>query len=354
MIVYHDETYGFFEIFNEKNGTLIRGDDTSGKDPDMRAYPELLDVGIMGHCDNKDWCLNAGVDCYQKADDNSLSHMTVSDFEIIARQSSGKTFQIALGGAGDPNKHPDFEEILRICRFYNIVPNITTSGKDITAREINAIKKYCGAVAVSWYSRLIGNSRQESNPETIKTVSTLVDAGCITNIHYVVSKDTIDEAIERLREDIFPAGVHAVVFILYKPVGYGERAKMIDRRQEPLDQFLDLAVAHHPYRIGFDTCFTSALVDRLDGISKHSIDACEAATFSMYIDSRMNCYPCSFGIWQSGCGIPCKDRRIRDVWFSDEFIRVRNMRDKCMMNCDKGSICRGGCVLGLNIELCNR
>lgn len=53
----------------------------------------------------------------------------------------------------------------------------------------------------------------------------------------------------------------------------------------------------HPYQIGFDTCFTSALLKYTDTISPTNIDTCEAATFSMYIDSQMNCFPCSFGRW---------------------------------------------------------
>ena len=49
MIIYKDEVFGFFEIFNEENGTLFRSD-INGVDPVMRSFPELLDVGIMGHC----------------------------------------------------------------------------------------------------------------------------------------------------------------------------------------------------------------------------------------------------------------------------------------------------------------
>lgn len=65
MIIYKDENFNFFEIFNEKNGTLFRSD-INGIDPVMRSFPELLDVGIMGHCYNGQYCRKAGVDCYQR------------------------------------------------------------------------------------------------------------------------------------------------------------------------------------------------------------------------------------------------------------------------------------------------
>lgn len=145
-------------------------------------------VGIMGHCDNGSYCKSAGIDCYQKGYSIDTPHMTVFDFDLIARQAAGKTFQIALGGAGDPNKHPEFQEILKICKHYRIVPNLTTSGWRLTDNEIHNIKDYCGAVAVSWYSRLINGV--ESNIATIEAVERLVE-DCTTNIHYVISNQTI-------------------------------------------------------------------------------------------------------------------------------------------------------------------
>lgn len=218
MIIYKDENFNFFEIFNEKNGTLFRSD-INGIDPVMRSFPELLDVGIMGHCYNGQYCRKAGVDCYQKGNTINFPHMSYKSFLEIVKQATGKTFQIALGGAGDPNKHPRFGEILEACRAYRIVPNITTSGFMMMDDEIALIRKYCGAVAVSWYSRLMNG--KESNEETIKAVKRLVKKGCITNIHYVVSEETIDEAIIRLENNLFPKGINAVVFILYKPIGNG-------------------------------------------------------------------------------------------------------------------------------------
>lgn len=107
----------------------------------------------------------------------------------------------------------------------------------------------------------------------------------------------------------------------------------------------------HTYRIGFDTCFTSALVKYVDVIPKESIDACEAATFSMYIDSELNCYPCSFGIWEDVEVESCRDKRIKDVWNGTLFSAFRNKRKLCV-ECDAHELCRGGCGLDLGIELC--
>ena len=115
--------------------------------------------------------------------------MPFENFCNIVNESSGKVFQIALGGAGDPNKHEDFERILDYSLSHHIVPNYTTSGYNLTEKEVLATKKYCGAVAVSFYSRYIGG--KESNEATIREINQFVDRGCKTNIHYVVSTQSI-------------------------------------------------------------------------------------------------------------------------------------------------------------------
>lgn len=350
MIIYKDENFNFFEIFNEKNGTLFRSD-INGIDPVMRSFPELLDVGIMGHCYNGQYCRKAGVDCYQKGNTINFPHMSYKSFLEIVKQATGKTFQIALGGAGDPNKHPRFGEILEACRAYRIVPNITTSGFMMMDDEIALIRKYCGAVAVYWYSRLMNG--KESNEETIKAVKRLVKKGCITNIHYVVSEETIDEAIIRLENNLFPKGINAVVFILYKPIGNGVMEKVLTRTDSRIKRFLSLATERkHPYRVGFDTCFTPALLRWSNTVPTVSIDACEAATFSMYIDSRMNCYPCSFGIWNKEISESMKDKTLREIWRGKTFSAFREKSKEKCFNCKQKSLCQNGCRLGMNIELC--
>lgn len=350
MIIYRDEIFGFFEIFNEENGTLFRSD-INGIDPVMRSYPELLDVGIMGHCVSSEYCTHAGIDCYQRGYTVQAPHMSYQNFLEIVEQSAGKTFQIALGGAGDPNKHPQLEDILKACRAYRIVPNMTTSGFAMTDNEVDLMKRYCGAVAISWYSRLIDG--RESNQETIKATERLVKSGCITNIHYVMSKETIDEAIIRLENDLFPKGINAVVFILYKPVGNGVIEKTLESTDGRIEKFFSLATKKkHSYKVGFDTCFTPAILRWADTVSEASIDACEAATFSMYIDSQMNCYPCSFDIWNDNTFESMMNKTLREIWLGKKFAEFRNRKKEKCINCDKWVLCQGGCKIMLDIDLC--
>ena len=110
------------------------------------------------------------------------------NFRKIAEQSKGKCNQFALGGRGDPDQHEHFEEILKLSNEYGIVPNFTTSGIMMTEWKAKLCKKYCGAVAVS----------EHFADYTQKAIDMLLSAGVKTNIHFVLSKNSIDYAIDKL------------------------------------------------------------------------------------------------------------------------------------------------------------
>lgn len=156
---YIDTKNKFIELFNNETGFYLRtgvldneGND-NGIDPFMRNFPQLLDIGIMGSCPNGKLgiCAKSGVQCYQNGLTTSLPDMSLIDYESIMKQCKGRTFQIALGGRGDPNLHNDFEGILKCTRKYGLVPNYTTSGINLTDKQIELTKSFCGAVAVSAY-----------------------------------------------------------------------------------------------------------------------------------------------------------------------------------------------------------
>ena len=72
-MIKYDKKYNYISIFNEKTGAGLRtgildssGRDT-GVDPFMSSFPELIDIGIMGHCihGSSGLCIKSGVQCYQ-------------------------------------------------------------------------------------------------------------------------------------------------------------------------------------------------------------------------------------------------------------------------------------------------
>lgn len=340
MQVYKDRYYNFIELFNEKNGFLIRtnildenGNETNIK-PLCRSYPELIDIGIVGSCQNGRTCHMFGIKCYQK--DSIKPDMKLSDYKRIIDESANKTFQVALGGRGDPNKHKDFIEILKYTREKGIVPNLTSSGYNMTDEEAEAIIEYCGSVAISMYSKVVGG--KESNPDTIKAINRFADR-IHTNVHYVISNNTIDDAIYRLENDCFPSNIHGVIFLLYKPVGLAadDRDNLIRFNNPKIEKFLDLVfLKKHQYKIGFDTCFSYLLFQYNPSLKDNpSVQSCESGTFSCYIDSDLTLYPCSF----------TKEKEYEDklgkegieyIWNRSKKIALFRNNKKCGMQC---SVC---------------
>ena len=343
-----DKKNRFIEIFNPNTGLYIRSGiiDENGKDtnidPFMRCFPSLIDIGIMERCVCAKEC---NVDCYQKAISRTGRNMSIEDYEFILKQCKGKVLQVALGGAGDVDTHEDFEEILRLTKEYGIVPNFTTSGIAMTPEKAIICKKYCGAVAVS-----------EHNADyTDAALEMLLNAGVKTNIHYVLSAKTIDDAIYKLKTNTFKNGINAVIFLLYKPIGLGKKENILTPGNPKVNEFFDLINKnqfHH--KVGFDSCSCPGIVNYTDNIDYRSLDFCEGARHSMYIDARLNAMPCSFANQNPLCFVDLHKYSIQEAWKSDIFEKFRHSLKCSCPSCEKRELCAGGCPLCRDIVLCNR
>ena len=374
--LYEDPEYHFREFFDKETGLWITGDCEDGTTPFRRSFPSLLDIGIMGHCPNgkAGICAKAGIQCYQNAPNSTRDNMKLEDFKTIIDQCKGKTFQVALGGAGDPNLHENFKEIVEYCRNNGIIPNYTTSGFNLTDKQVE-ISKQCGAVAVSQYSRLeIGQmpsyqiledgSRiptemmqvfSETNPQTNIAIQKFLDAGITTNIHYVLGKNTIKEAIIRLKNNLFPEGINAIVFLLHKPVGLGQESNMLHYDDPEVKEFFELIDNEKfPFKIGFDACSVPGIINFTKNIDSRSTETCEGSRTSAYIDAQMNMMPCSFGNQDKSYYVSLYEHTIKEAWESEVFNNFRNHLFKACPNCENRINCYGGCPIISNIVLCNR
>ena len=344
-----DNKYSFASIFDSDTGTYIRtgvlddsGKDT-GVDPFMASFPHLIDVGVMGHCihGKTGLCVKAGIGCYQSGLLVEQPNMSIEDFTCIAKQCKGRCNQLALGGRGDPDQHEHFEELLKISRENNLVPNFTTSGYGMTPEIAALCKKYCGAVAVSWY-------RSEY---TINAINMLLDAGVKTNIHYVLGKNSIDEAIAHLSYNDFPKGINAVIFLLHKPAGQGTSANVLTTDDERVQVFFELVDKKHPFKVGMDSCNVPGAINYCKKIVPQSLDTCEGGRFSCYIGADMIMVPCSFD-QKRKYQVSLENKTIEEAWNSEPFEEFRNhMRNACP-GCDKRELCLGGCPLMPEIVFC--
>ena len=336
----------------------------------------MLDIGIMGHCPNgkAGICAKAGIQCYQNAPNSTRENMKLEDFKIIIDQCKGKTFQVALGGAGDPNLHENFKEIVEYCRKNGIIPNYTTSGFNLTDEQVE-ISKQCGAVAVSQYSRLkigsipeygttengehiclsLNKTHTETNPQTNNAIQKFLDAGITTNIHYVLGKNTIKEAIIRLKESLFPKGINAIIFLLHKPVGLGQESNMLHYDDPEVKEFFDLIDNNDfPFKIGFDACSVPGIINFTSNIDSRSTETCEGSRTSAYIDAQMNMMPCSFGNQNKSYYVSLYNHTIKEAWESEVFEKFRRRLSTSCMQCKDRVNCYGGCPIIPEVVLCDR
>ncbi|WP_207654463.1 SPASM domain-containing protein [Lacrimispora amygdalina] len=373
MIKKYDMKNKFISMFNPKTGAYLRtgvldltkikkdsinadpsklplrelGKIDTGEDPFMVSYPELIDIGVMGHCvhGTSGLCLKSGVQCYQDGLHTKFPNMTLENFKRIVNECKGKTYQFALGGRGDVDQHENFEEILKYCRENGIVPNFTSSGLGFNNEIISLCKKYCGAVAISWYRQY----------HTLKAIQLLLDARIKTNIHYVLGKNSIDEAIERLQTNSFPKGINAIIFLLHKPVGLGQQNNVLDMADPRLAQFFELIDCRKfSFKIGFDSCTVPGILNFTKNIDPASIDTCEGGRWSCYITSDMKMLPCSFDNQDLKWAYDVSNDTIQNAWNSPQFDDFRShFRNSCS-GCKNKAECRGGCPIRREIVLCNR
>ena len=347
-----DKKNRFVSIFDDDTGHYVRSgvftnDVETDVEPFMSSFPELLDVGIMGHCvhGKTGLCEKAGIQCYQSGSIVQQPNMSIEDFEEILRQCHHFTFQIALGGRGDPDMHESFEDILKLCRQYHVVPNFTTSGYGMTPEKAAICKEYCGAVAVSWYR----------SSYTLAAIQMLLDAGVKTNIHYVLGNNSIDEAIERLEFKSFPAGINAAVFLLHKPIGLGTEANMLTVDDPRVRKFFSLVDSgQFPFKIGFDSCTIPGILNFTCNIDRDALDTCEGARWSAYISPDMKMLPCSFDNEAMRWAVDLRTHTIQEAWDSEQFEDFRQHFHNACPNCPDRHACMGGCLIVPQIVLCGR
>ena len=349
--VIRDKKYRFASAFDTETGAYVRtgildenGKDT-GVDPFMASFPHLIDVGVMGHCihGKTGLCAKAGIGCYQSGMLVEQPNMTVENFRWISEQCKRRCNQLALGGRGDPDQHESFEELLMISRENNLVPNFTTSGYGMTHELAGICKKYCGAVAVSWYR----------NDYTINAINMLLDAGVKTNIHFVLGNNSIDEAIEKLCKNDFPKGINAVIFLLHKPAGQGTNDNVLSFDDTRVKSFFAQVDQQHPFKVVMDSCNVPGAINYCKNVLPESLDTCEGGRFSCYIGPDMIMVPCSFD-QDRRYEVSLKDMTIEEAWNSKPFDMFRNHMKQSCPDCSMRELCMGGCPLMPEIVFCNK
>jgi radical SAM protein with 4Fe4S-binding SPASM domain len=343
----------FIRTYNESNyliafdrdcGTFIR----YGKNDINPFYnlsgPELLDISITNYCQREcDFCYR-----------NSNKHghfISLEDYELVMVQAEkAGVLQAALGG-GNPNQHPHFIQILQLTKDHHIIPSYTTNGQGLTPEIYQATKKLCGALAVSWYEPYI---------EAKEVIKQAIDYGIKLNIHFLLSKNTLPQAIELLehQHDLL-SKINAIIFLNYKPVHTPESLCLSER--DEIKHFLNLIKQVKKCKIGFDSCMISYLPLMGEDLAQQTVDFCEAARFSAFVSEDLFFYPCSFMKDSSEYPVNLRTQTLEDGWRNgEEFVQMRHKLNtpaeqkyaiQACRTCHVYEMCHGGCQV-FNINRC--
>lgn len=294
MLKIREDPQGFRSTFDTVTGFAVRGELADGTDPIYASTPELVDCKITEVCDNG--CSY----CYM---DSSLDghHCYLADYGMLLSQwAKMGVQQVALGG-GEPTMHPLFESIVKLTRAAGIVPNYSTNGRHLPDSILDVSRDFCGAVAVSWH-----------DPPNALAVTRLIDHGVKTNIHFILSGQTVDDALILMRRlaDGFLGGLNALIFLRLKPVGRAS-GQDVNFTSPGLEVFFRDTECSHPYKIGFDACLIPLVMEHTS-FDPMYFDYCDGGRFSCYIDAvRMEMKKCSFDLQP---GYPLATMSVQDAW----------------------------------------
>lgn len=323
---------------DQETGMTFRWGKTFDDDPTFAPVPELADISISNHC------TKGCTFCYRDSRRNNI-FMSLEDYDFVLSQLNhpeyGNTFQVALGG-GEPLEHPQFLEMIDITRKHNVVPNFTTNGRYLTNEVAQQIKGKVGGVAVS----IVNFDFFE-----VANTDILVSNGVKTNIHFVMNKNNLKQAIQIL-EGKYNAkldGINAIIFLTFKPCGRG-KSDLVMYYNKEMQHFLKLIDDNKcAANIGFDACFVPPLMF-YTMTRQRFIDTCEVGFFSVYIDENLRVMPCSFSDGRDAYSL--RDYTFYDIWLN-KFAKFRNgIKNECQQTCSSKSVCRGTCHYYPEITMC--
>lgn len=270
--------------------------------------------------------------CYKgnkKGDASKSNHMSLATFKQLFSTFPKSLTQIAFG-ITSVGAHPEIFDIFQHCRDNKIAPNVTINGADpLTDEQINKLRSLCGAMAIS-----INKTNKEVG---FNLIQRLIGGGCKQiNIHYVISKQTIDfayEVCEAIKSDKRLIGLNAIVFLGLKPKERGQNLSIL-----PTKNYITLIqyCLDNKIPFGFDSCsapkFDHAVnhTNLSDEMKKQLLmrsERCESGLFSAYIDSSGRYWHCSFGEGREdsyGIDVTKVKSFTDEVWLSPPMVEWRN------------------------------
>jgi hypothetical protein len=324
--------------FDYTTGRLERWGKTPQDDPEWSPFgPEIMDIEVS----DGESCPMTCPFCYKgnkKGDASKSHHMSLETFKKIFVTFPKTVTQIAFG-ITSVSAHPELFDIFQFCRDNQVIPNVTINGMDaLTDEQVTKLKNLCGAMAVS-----VNRMNKEQG---LNLINRLTSAGCKQiNIHYVISKQTIDFAYEvcgNIKNDDRLSKLNAIVFLGLKPKERGQSLAVL-----PTVDYIKLVnyCLENEIPFGFDSCsaprFEKAVkISNLEEARKQQLmtcsERCESGLFSAYIDCRGRYWHCSFGEdREDAFGIDVTQVKdfVKEVWHAPKMVEWRtklfNLNREC-------------------------
>ena len=237
------------------------------------------------------------------------------NIERIDIYNEGLLQQVAFGIC-NIGTNKDFFNMMEYAREFDVIPNYTCHGLDMSEEYAQKTAKLCGAVAVSVYNK----------DKSYNAVKMLHDAGMKQINFHVIAHDKSYKRIISIIDDLttderIKGKVKAVVMLKYKPKGNGV-GKFNHLTDEQYKNIISYAEKNN-IGIGFDSCsacsYLRAIKDDPDFKQKAIYaEPCESGLFSAYINCKGEFYACSFceneGMWKSGIDVLNCNDFVKDVW----------------------------------------
>lgn len=389
MRIYEDEKKKIVEsekynsVFDKETGFFARWGEDKDDDPSYAPMPEIADIEI-----SSGMCRNNCPFCYKgNKKDGKLHNMTFEQFkniffklantrlritfkdgsdvvdvtvadapentkeEIVYRTlkefdwckdnikdikiyNAGLLQQIAFG-ITSPTDNPDFFKMMKFCREFDVIPNYTCNGTDMTEEIAKKSVNLCGAIALSVNDK-------EATYNAVKIMSNAGIKQC--NFHSVAfdgSYDKILGIIDDIATDERLKGLNALVILRYKSKGTNA-GKFKQLTQEQYNEIFKYAEEKN-VRLGFDSCSCHAYLNAIKDDERYSewskcAEPCESTLFSIYINSYCEVSPCSFceneirengEDWTRGINLLEVQDFYRDVWNND---KIKHFRETLLKN----------------------
>jgi hypothetical protein len=323
-------------IFDKTNGNMIRFGKTpkSKDDPEMAPAFEILDYELSTRCNNGCKFCYKGNSSTGKTVDLDQFKYTISKLKSI----NPIWCQVAYG-VGSLSYLPDLEEMLQFTRDNDIVPNITVACFEDEWEKLDAIKRLCGACAISNYDI----------QKTFSLAAYMAGAGSNLqqiNIHQLLSQETYDNCTELLHymKEHPENPINAVVFLWIKPCGRAVN-NFHPVNQDQLDTLINFAL-EHSIGMGFDSC-SAHFVLQNEKMKQYKafVEPCESTLFSAYLSVDGNFSPCSFTT-QNTTTTPISRiitihdiSEIDDLWYSKCYTDFREKLTKGDRRCPTFELC---------------